>query len=320
MANYNGATALYKARSILWHSLNSVVRANYKNRTIVMGDDSSTDKSIAFVRKSFPQVRIVVNRPNGGYTKCMNAAIRYALKNCNPEYLLIMNNDVIIKDRDWLKKMVGAAESDMKVGIVGCKFLYPDGRLQHAGVENGVMVRCRGWNTHDADKYNEIEEVPAVGMVVALVRKSVIGRIGLLDENFYQGSDDLDFCVRATRSGFKVLYDGQVSIIHLEGFTAKIISGEKRSGDFWFPILQINWIYSSFKRLGAWGRVLSIGLALASSFIGIGNRQVRLGSVKFKSRPLWRLKETLKAIYTGYRLYKGVITREQAYGPYLKGK
>lgn len=319
IANYNGATVLYKGKSILWHCLNSVAKTNYKNYRVFFGDDSSTDNSIAYVKKEFPKTEIVINKPNGGYTRCANNTMRYALKKCNPDYIVLLNNDIIISDRNWLNKLMEVAESKEEIGIVGCKFLYPDGRLQHAGVEDTyVMVRCRGWNTNDADKYNDIEEVPAVGMVVCIVKRAVVDKIGLLDENFYQGSDDLDFCVRAKKVGFTVMYNGKLSIIHLEGYTAKALSSTTKNKDFWFPILQINFIYSSFKRLGIRGRLYAIGLALLSSFIGIANRKVAVSSIQFKSRPLWRFKETVKAVWTGYRLYKGAITRDDAYGPYIK--
>jgi GT2 family glycosyltransferase len=319
ITNYNGASVLYKSKSILWHCFSSVAKTNYKNYKVFFGDDSSTDNSVEYVKKSFPKTDIIINKPNGGYTRCSNTTIKHSLKEYDPDYIVTLNNDIIISDRNWLRKLVDVAESKKEIGIVGCKFLYPDGRLQHAGVEDTyVMLRCRGWNTHDADKYNEIEEVPAVGMVVCIVKRAVIDKIGLLDENFYQGSDDLDFCVRARKKGFKVMYDGQLSIIHLEGYTAKALTSTSSNKDFWYTILQINFVYSSFKRLGTKGRIHALAITLVSAFIGIGNRQMTISNIQFKTRPVWRLKETMKAIWIGYRLYKGAINRDQAYGPYLK--
>lgn len=319
--NYNGASTIYKSKNILWHMLNSISKTSYGNFRIIIGDDSSTDGSISFIKKNFPEVEIVLNKPeNRSYTKNSNNAIRYTLKKYDPDYIALLNNDIIIKDKDWLSKLLAVAQSGKKIGIVGCKYLYPDGRLQHAGVSStGIMIRCRGWNTNDANKYNEIEEIPAVGFATAIIKREVIDRVGLLDENFYMGSDDADYCEMARRKGFKIMYDGQVSVIHLEGFTAKKISSNK-DPDFWFPIFQVNYMYAAFKRFDSINRIGAIGFALASSIISIGNRQVKLGNLRIKSRPIWRLKETLNAIIIGYKLHKKWISSTEAYSQYLIGK
>ncbi len=314
ITNYNGASIFYRSKPILWHVLDSVRRTNYGNYATVFSDDSSTDKSIRYVKSNFRNVKITINKPNGGYTKTANNGIKYALRNLNPDYILLLNNDVIIEDKDWLRKLVEVAETQNNYGIVGPKFLYPNGRLQQAGItQTGPLARNRGWNTNDAKKYNQIEEVKALGSVVHLIKRKVIKKIGLLDENFFQGSDDIEYCLRASKAGFKIIYVGTTSVKHLEGFTAKKVSNTK-GPDYWFPIFQINNMYLALKQFSKLQIFETIIILLLSSVIGIGNRRVSILSINFKNKPLWRLGVSIRAVFIGYNLYKGKITRKEAYG------
>ena len=257
---------------------------------------------------------MTINKPNGGYTKNANNGIKYAIKNYNPDYILTLNNDVIIKDKEWLRKMVEAAESNDDYGIIGPKLLYPDGRLQQAGMfMSGPIIRNTGWNTRDANKYNHVEETVAVGGVAQLVKRKVIEKIGILDENFYQGDDDVEYCLRAAKAGFKIVYVGTAKVIHLEGFTAKKVSSS-RGENYWFPIFQINNMYTAFKQYNTIQLIEAIFITLLGAIVGVSNREFSVKSIRFKDKIPWRFYVSIKAIITAHRLYKGTISRKEAYG------
>ena len=314
VTNYNGLSIKYKSKSIIWYTLNSLRKTRYKNMSVIFADDSSTDESIKYVKQKFPEVKILINKPNGGYTKNANNGIRYAIEKLHPDYVMTMNNDIIILDKDWLVKLVTAAESYPECGVIGPKLLYPNGRLQQAGITKiGPMIRNRGWNEKDASMYNKTEKVAAVGGVALLIKTFVFKKTGILDENFFMGSDDVEFCARAAKAGFGILYVGSAEVIHLEGFTSKKVSSAKGK-DFWFPIFITNNIYFAFKHLAKIQITEAIFLAILSSIVGIGNRDVSLSSIQFKDRIPWRLSVSLHAILNGYLLYKGKISRKKAYG------
>lgn len=314
VTNYNGLSINYKSKSIIWHTLNSLRKTRYENMSVIFSDDSSTDKSTRYVKQNFPKVKILINKPNGGYTKNANKGIRYALEKLHPDYIMTMNNDVIILDKDWLVKLVAAAESYPECGVIGPKLLYPNGRLQQAGITKiGPMIRNRGWNEEDASMYSKTEKVAAVGGVALLTKTSVFKKTGILDENFFMGSDDVEFCLRASKASFGILYVGSAEVIHLEGFTSKKVSSTKGK-DFWFPIFITNNIYFAFKHLAKIQIAEAIVLAILSSIVGIGNRNVSLLSIQFKDRIPWRISVSLHAIRNGYLLYKGKISRQEAYG------
>ena len=225
VSNYNGATIMYKGKPILFHCLSSLKKTAYENYSVVLADDKSTDNSATYVKKIFPKVDVVVNKTNGGFSKNNNNAIMYAIKRYNPEYVLLLNNDIIINKREWLTGLIETIAADKKAGIEGCRLVYPNGRIQHAGLSIGDNVPLlppynKLAGVADNKKYDKVSYASGVTGAAMLISKDVIGSIGLLDENFYMGHEDVDYCLRATNAGFKIIYNGRVKLTHLEGFTS----------------------------------------------------------------------------------------------------
>jgi GT2 family glycosyltransferase len=315
VANFNGESSLYKSKPVLWYSLSSIKRIGYKNYKCILADDSSTDNSVRYVKTHFPWVKIVIKKPNSGYAATANNGARYALKYYNPDYVLFLNNDIIVTDKEWLTKLVSTAEKDKSIGIVGCKFLYPNGNLQHAGeyMKFGIVPRTRGWNTPNANRYNEIEEVEVLAGVVFLVRRALIKKVGLFDENFRMGNDDVEYCIRARKARFKVIYNGKTSITHLENFTSKSIADSKRNKDFWFPIFQYQYMYLAFKHFNPVQILGEMAIILLSGVVSIGTRPLMPTNFRLKNRIPWRLLMSLKAINVAYKLHAHKMTKEEAY-------
>jgi GT2 family glycosyltransferase len=225
VSNYNGATALYRGKSILFHCLSSLKKTTYENYSVILADDKSTDNSTKYVKKNFPEVDVVTNNNNGGFSKNNNNAIVYAIKRYNPKYILLLNNDIIINQRDWLTRLIDTIAADKKAGIEGCRLVYPNGRIQHAGLSIGDTVPLlppynKLSGVVDSEIYDKVSYTSGVTGAAMLISKDVISSIGLLDENFYMGHEDVDYCLRATNAGFKIIYNGMVKLTHLEGFTS----------------------------------------------------------------------------------------------------
>ena len=225
VSNYNGVKAEYKGKPILFYSLSSLRKTSYKDYIVILADDKSTDNSIEYVKKNFAEVDIVVNKFNGGFSKNNNNAIRYAIKKYNPEYILLLNNDIIIDQKGWLLKLIKTLAANKKAGLEGCKLVYPNGRIQHAGLSISDNVPLlppynKLAGVMDNKRYNRVGYISGVTGAAILISKDVIDSIGLLDENFYMGHEDIDYCLRAIKAGFKIIYNGKVKLTHLEGFTS----------------------------------------------------------------------------------------------------
>ncbi|MEM5830514.1 MAG: glycosyltransferase family 2 protein [Candidatus Aenigmatarchaeota archaeon] len=242
--NWNGKELLKKCLSSL------ISLTDYPNYKVIVVDNGSTDGSVEFVKKNYPNVDVLALDKNYGFTGGNNRGIVYVIKKYNPKYVLLLNNDTEIIERDWLKKLVETAESNKRIGIVGCKLLYPDRTIQHAGIKITFLSEHIG-RYESEDKYSEIRSVGAVTFACVLIKKEVFEKIGLLDETFFAGHEDLDFCHRARKNGFLVVYNGKTKLIHYESVTVKKIFSEKkwymeRFGGFVIALRYYNFLYFLF--------------------------------------------------------------------------
>lgn len=195
----------------------SLRKIDYSNVEIVLVDNGSADGSAQKVAAEFPEVRLITNETNLGFPAGNNVAIRDALAR-NPDYFLLLNNDTLVAP-DFLSKLVAVAESDETIGIVNPKILYfePSDRYWYAG---GFYKpwwntgRVRGENRRDVGKYDETREITFATGCALLIKTKVVRRIGLLDETYFLGYEDLDWTVRARKAGFRAFYVGAAVIWH----------------------------------------------------------------------------------------------------------
>ncbi|MEM4325816.1 MAG: glycosyltransferase family 2 protein, partial [Candidatus Pacearchaeota archaeon] len=112
-------------KEILKKCLDSLYKkTKYKNYVVIVSDNGSTDGSVEMIKKEFKRVDLIENRKNLGFALANNVAVDYALRKYNPDYFFLLNNDTKIIQKDWLTKLVETAESDERIGIVGCNLIY----------------------------------------------------------------------------------------------------------------------------------------------------------------------------------------------------
>jgi hypothetical protein len=199
----------------------SLRKIDYANTEIVLVDNGSGDGSAERLAAEFPEVRLITNEKNLGFPAGNNVAIRDAMAR-NPDYFLLLNNDTLVAP-DFLSKMVGVAESDAKIGAVNPKILYfePNDRIWFAG---GFYKpwwstgKVRGQNRRDVGKYNETREISFATGCAFLIKTGVVRQIGLLDEVFFLGFEDLDWTMRAMQAGFRAFYVGSSVIWHKSSY------------------------------------------------------------------------------------------------------
>ncbi len=207
--------------------------ANGTPLTIWVVDNNSHDESVSMVKSHFPKVQVVENRQNLGFSKANNLVISQS----RSDYILLLNPDTVIID-DAIERMVKFMEAHPKIGIAGCKVLNRDGTLQLAcrrsiptprvaffrlsGLsrlfpKNRVMAE---YNMTYADP-EQTHEVDAVSGAFLMIRKKVVEEIGLLDERFFMYGEELDWCLRAKRAGWSVVYCPDAQIVHYKGESTK---------------------------------------------------------------------------------------------------
>ena len=300
LSNYNGTSNLYKGKSILYWCLSSLRKTKYSNYKVIIADAHSTDNSKQLAEKF--KADFIDLGHKGAFSEVNNFGIRYASKKYAPDYFLLLNNDIIISDPYWLSKLVKTAEA-YNSGITGCQLLYPNGRIQHAGMLIGYYGgRNRGRGEAYKGQYDKTEEMPGVTFAVALISKKVIQRIGLLDENFHMGFEDVDYCIRARQARFKIIYDGSIKLIHLEGFSStnskiKKIKEESfynRQKNFWYLIHKYR--NSQYFKGVNYLKAIAIYFLEAALTIEGAERERKLKNIRLNSGILWRTILSFKAI------------------------
>jgi hypothetical protein len=194
--------------------------------TVLIGDDRP-DGAIYETRDwPFRLSRVVSEaQPSGGfnYARKVNALLQLV----ETEHLVVMNDDLLILEPRWLKALMTFAV-DEDVGGVGARLLYPDGRIQHAGMAAGVFGGC----THvfiGADPSLPTYENWAVvqrecsivtGAVFA-TRRSLMRQVNGFDERFSLDYNDIDLCLRLRQLGFRIVYTPHAELIHFESATRR---------------------------------------------------------------------------------------------------
>lgn len=193
------------------------------HRAVVV-DNASPDGTLDIVKKQHPEVEAVQTGSNLGFSKGNN----YVLAQYDADHYVLLNPDTQVH-AGWLEALLAEVESDPRVGIVGGKLLYPDGRIQHVGGEGAPTGPRHFGRLAARDAYPEPADVDFVTFACALIERKVLDRIGYLDEAytpFYY--EDADLCFRARAAGFRVRYAPRCVVTHHEGAAMqKHISVEK---------------------------------------------------------------------------------------------
>ncbi len=227
LSNYKGASIKYRNKPILYRCLSTVYgRTRYRNYKVIVADDDSGDGSREMTRRVAPKAIFLLNKNCHSFAKNNNRAIEYVLKRYAPDYFLLLNYDTIVSDANWLADIVKIAESDVNIGAVSPNLLYPNGKNQGFGFRfyDRFSLRNLGKPDVSAEEFSKVRDAVILPGVALLVRSSVAGRIGLLDENYIGGYEDVDYCLRIRDAGMRNVYDGKAEIIHLQGYMRRASS------------------------------------------------------------------------------------------------
>jgi GT2 family glycosyltransferase len=224
----------YNVRDFLHHALVSLQKAMKGIRgEIIVVDNASDDGSIEMIRKRFPSVQLIASRQNLGFAKANNIG----LKQAKGKYLLLINPDTLVQE-DTLQVMLRFFTENPDVGLAGCKILNPDGTFQLACRRSfprpwPAFTKMTGLsslfpNSRLFGRYNltylspdETYELDAVSGSFMMVRREAYEQVGGLDEDFFMYGEDLDWCYRIQRAGWKNYYVHSTQIIHYKGESTK---------------------------------------------------------------------------------------------------
>lgn len=203
-------------------SLKKINTKNF-NLTILAIDNGSSEK-LDLKDESWGNIslKVIENKNNLGFSGGHNVGIEYALNN-RADYVLILNNDTYVEE-NFLEKLLSAAEKGGKIGILVPKIYFAPGfefhKNKYSKQEQGkvfwyaggemdwanVIGHHRGVDEVDKGQFNKTEETQLATGCCMLIKKEVLEKVGIFDEKYFLYYEDADLCIRAKKSGFKIMY------------------------------------------------------------------------------------------------------------------
>lgn len=219
----------YQARDFLRGCLTSLYASTQASLEVIVVDNGSLDGIDCMLAEEFPQVRLIQNHQNEGFTRPTNQAMEVG----SGRYLLLLNPDTVILP-GAIDRLLAFLEDHPQAGICGPKVLNQDGTLQkpcRRGESRPLAVfsyftglsrlfpksRLFGEYLMTYLPEDEVNQVAGVSGSCMLIRREVIEQIGTLDERFFAWQEDADFCFRTRQAGWQIYYVPEAQIIHYGG-------------------------------------------------------------------------------------------------------
>ena len=212
--NWNG-------REHLEQFLPSVVKHTPRQVRIIVADNGSTDDSVEWIKKSYPDVEIILLGENHGFAKGYNIA----LEQVDAECFVLLNSDIEVTE-GWLEPLVATITNSQDVGAVAPKlrsYGYRD-MFEYAGAAGGYIdilgyPFCRGriLSTLESDsgQYDDKREVFWASGAAFCCRAELFRRMGGFDADFFAHMEEIDLCWRMQLAGYKVMVEPRSVVYHL---------------------------------------------------------------------------------------------------------
>lgn len=218
--NWNG-------KNFLERFLPSVLNSSYPNFQVVVGDNASTDDSIAFLTAQYPQIKLIINEHNEGFARGYNSV----LANIEANYYVLLNSDVEVTE-NWIAPVIDIMESNKR--IAACQPKIKDWNLpenfEYAGSAGGWIDKmgyafCRGrvFDTIEKDdgQYNDATDIFWASGAALFIRSDVFKASGGFDPYFFAHMEEIDLCWRIQRMGYRIRFVPQSVVFHVGGGTLK---------------------------------------------------------------------------------------------------
>lgn len=228
----------WNTRDLLYQCLTSI----YENSTgvqfeVIVVDNGSTDGSIDMIVRDFPHTVLIRNDMNCGFARANNQAIARS----KGHYILLLNSDAVLLG-DSAQSMVHFLDTHPGAGAVGGRLLNPDGSFQSSyndfpGLfsETLLLAGLSRWllpgtyPSYPEGASQEVRSVDWVGGALLMVRRQAIDGVGLLDEDYFMYSEEMDWCYRMKKGGWEIHYLPQARALHRFAGSASRVPEKRRA-------------------------------------------------------------------------------------------
>lgn len=236
--NWNG-------RKLISEFLPSIIKYSYSIANIYVADNASNDDSVVFIQENFPEVSIISNPSNGGYSKGYNDA----LKHIKADIYCLINSDVEVTE-NWLSPILDVFSKESNTAIIQPKILdYKDkSKFEYAGAGGGFIdffgyPYCRGrvFNHLETDRgqFDDTAQIFWASGACFFVRSEVYHELHGFDEKYFAHQEEIDLCWRTQNLGYDITYVGASTVYHVGGATLQESNPQKTYLNFRNSLLNI---------------------------------------------------------------------------------
>ena len=237
---------------------------------IFVVDNNSVDGSVLMVQEKFPNVNLIINKENNGFSSANNQAIRLS----NGEYVLLLNPDTVVEE-DTFKKCINFMDSHLDAGGLGVKMIDGKGEFlpeSKRGLPTPAAAFYKIFGLSSLfpksklmGKYHlgflskdENHSIDVLSGAFMLLRKKALDKIGLLDESFFMYGEDIDLSTAKFLGGYKIIIS-QTKNIHYKG------EAQKESVNYVFVFITMSFLKKHFSKKNA--RLFSLLITLPFTFV-----------------------------------------------------
>ncbi|MEO1412731.1 MAG: glycosyltransferase [Bacteroidota bacterium] len=224
----------YNVKYFLEQALLSVRKASARMEVeVFVVDNNSVDDSVPMVREKFPEVRLIANKDNPGFSRANNQAIRES----RGEYVLLLNPDTVVEE-DTFQKCAAFMDAHPRAGALGVRMIDGSGAFlpeSKRGFPSPFVAFCKMsglsrlfsqspvFNRYHLGYLDPNDNHPVEVLAGAFMwlRRSVLDEVGLLDETFFMYGEDIDLSYRIVQGGYQNYYFADTTIIHYKGESTK---------------------------------------------------------------------------------------------------
>ena len=235
IVSFNGKEFLKKCLASILQSMEGRLKFE-----IIVVDNASSDHSAKIVKEKFPQIKLIANKENLGFSKANNQGIKISE---NGKYVLFLNPDTIVQ-KNTIEKMIKFMDNNKDAGAATCKLVMLNGKIDdasHRGFPTPWNAFCHfsglarlfpksklfsGYNLGWMD-INKVHEIDALAGAFMLVRRIAGDQAKWWDEDYFFYGEDIDFCYMLKQKGWKIYYVPIVFATHFKGVSGGIKSVSK---------------------------------------------------------------------------------------------
>lgn len=225
---------------------------------IIVVDNNSDDDSCDVVKRLFPNIKLIENKENLGFSKGNNIGAAQA----NGEYICILNPDTVVAE-DTFTKLLKFAVAKEELGIIGCKLIngiggfLPESKRNIPYIKAAFKKLLGNPKDYYANHLNEYEtgKVDVLVGAFMFMKREVYNQVNGFDEDYFMYGEDIDLSYKVLKSGYKNYYFGETTVIHFKGestlrdkFYARRFYGAMQV--FYSKHFKVNWLFDKLVWLG----------------------------------------------------------------------